>query len=109
MKILVMKYFTGITLFLISLVGNSATFDDKKVKVIHSGDTRGCYFFQLEGVSQAGPEVPGNAWFAFDYERESAQTAFSILLAAKSSGSTVKVNTNGNTMCGYVEVKNISI
>ncbi|ABD79712.1 hypothetical protein [Saccharophagus degradans] len=90
-------------------VFSETTHSDKKVKIIHSGDTRDCFFFQLENVSQADPVSPNNEWFAVPFSKMSSDAVLSILMASKASGGSVKVNTTGSTVCGaYAEVKNVS-
>jgi hypothetical protein len=59
-----------------------------------------CTFFTLNGVSQADPVVPSNPWFAIDRSQIGATDAYALLLAAKVSGSAVRVTTTGGTVCG---------
>ena len=72
----------------------------KKVTLIHSGDTRGCIFFQLEGVPVADSNLPaGGAWFSVLHSHESSKQIFSMLLSAKAANSMVQVRTDGSSKC----------
>src|SRR5687767_8704333 len=42
----------------------AAVHANREVAAFHAPDTRDCSFFQLVGVSEADPAVPGNPWFA---------------------------------------------
>ena len=88
----------------------STTFRGKNVTVIHSGDTRGCFFFQLGGIGEADPARVNNPWFAFSFSKPSADAIFSLLLAAYLSNNEVTVPTTGDSICdGYAETKRLCI
>jgi hypothetical protein len=67
-----------------------------------------CYYFSLEGVSEADPAVPGSPWFAVDRTAHlGAKDLYAAILAARLSGSPVTVYTTGGTACGYAAVSYI--
>lgn len=57
--------------------------------------TANCAYFQLIGVAQADPSVPGDAWFAIPTTQNGYNEIFAILIAAKLAGATVTVGTTG--------------
>lgn len=63
-----------------------------------------CFYFTLNGVAVADPVVPSSPWFAISRAEEGAKEAFAMLLAPRSSGSLVRVVTNGPLACGYPPV-----
>jgi len=81
---------------------------DKKVAIIHSGDTRDCYFFKLEGVTEADPVASNNDWFAVPFDKPSAKNVIGILMAAKASNTAVTAKTTGQLACGgFAEVDSV--
>lgn len=75
---------------------------DKKVESLQANHvTLDCYFFKLEGVTQADPAVPGNPWFAVLRSELGSKDAYAMLLAARVSGVPVTVYTDGTSVCGY--------
>ena len=61
-----------------------------------------CFYFTLAGVTEADPVKPGSPWFAIQRSQFGSKDAYAMLLAAKLSGQTVYVSTNGSLTCGYV-------
>jgi len=60
-----------------------------------------CFYFTLQGVTQADPVAPGSPWFTIPRSQYGSKDAYAMLLAARLSGTLVTVNTNGTTACGY--------
>jgi hypothetical protein len=54
-----------------------------------------CVWFTLAGVPQADPLVPNSPWFALSRSQIGYNEVYSILLAAKLSGSSLNVVTTG--------------
>jgi hypothetical protein len=54
-----------------------------------------CVWFTLVGVPQADPILPNSPWFALPRTQVGYSEIYSILLAAKLSGSSVNVVTTG--------------
>lgn len=81
----------------------------KEVSLLHSGDTRGCYFFSLKDVPLADSDFPaGTKWISVPHTHEASEEIFSMLLAAKLSGSTVRVTTHDSASCnGHVQAVNV--
>jgi len=104
-----MKRFIVLFFFLMSSLSYAGeVHTNKKVKIIHSGDHRNCFFFQLDGVSEADPVKPNNPWFAVPFSKVSANNVMSILMAAKASETPIKVSTTGAASCdGLAEVNNV--
>lgn len=72
----------------------------KTISKIHSGDTRNCVFFRLNGVSVADTQLPdGGPWFSVLRSHESFNEIFSMLLMARATGLALNVETNGSTNC----------
>ena len=64
--------------------------------------TTDCFYFTLEGVTQADPAKPNDPWFAVLRTQSGAKEMYATLLAAKLSGSTLtQVNASGTIVCGY--------
>jgi hypothetical protein len=64
--------------------------------------TSDCFYFTLEGVTEADPAKPNNAWFAVLRTQNGAKEMYATFLAAKLSGSTLsQVNGSGTLVCGY--------
>lgn len=83
---------------------------NKTVARLHSGDTRDCFFFQLTGVSEADPAIPGEAWFAIPQSNAGYKDAVAILMLARATGAPlVHVKTTGGLACGLAEVSNLSL
>jgi hypothetical protein len=105
-----MKFFYGFLIMAV-LIGNvsaTETHSGKKVSIIHSGDNRGCIFFQLEGVEEADPVYPnGGAWFAVSNTHESSEKIFSMLIASKTGDTTVRVKTSADHCDGHALVHNL--
>jgi len=69
-----------------------------------------CFYFTLEGVAEADPAIPGNAWFAIPRSQYGAKDSYALLHAAKLSGQPVVVATTGSvSSCGYAEVLQVYI
>lgn len=83
---------------------------NKMVARIHSGDSRACFFFQLNGVSEADPVVPGDYWFAIPQSNAGYKDAVAILMLARATGMPLAhVKTTGGLACGLAEVSNLSL
>lgn len=103
-----MKYLSIITLLLLAAYSNADNHNGKMVSLIHSGDTRDCYFFKLEGVAEADDILPNNPWFAVPFSKVSSDNIFALLLTAKTSGLPITVMTSGANVCdGHAEVSNV--
>jgi hypothetical protein len=85
------------------------------VSFIRPGGDRLCTLFQLAGISQADPVVPGSAWFSINMDPAStnptplAKEMFASLLVAKVAGRTVRVSTNGGVACGQPTVSTLLV
>src|SRR5689334_10571203 len=77
---------------------------DGQVSILFPPDTRECTFFQLSGVTEADPVVPGNPWFAVPKTHLGYKEIFVVLLTARSNGRTITVQTDGTTACGHAAV-----
>ena len=71
-------------------------------------DARPCAFFLLDGVSQADPSVTG-PWFALPKSNPNFDQLHAYILSARLTGSTITVNTDGTSSCGWATVTGISI
>jgi hypothetical protein len=91
-----------------SLPANAVDHVQKRVLYLQStSDTVDCFFFVLESVGQADPVKPGDQWFAFPRSQYGSKDAYAMLLAAKLTGATVTVHTNGQMACGYASAARI--
>ena len=63
----------------------------------------------LSGVSQADPAVPNNGWFAISKTNASAEDAYAALVAAKVSGTTLHIRTDGTVSCGNATASLVSL
>jgi hypothetical protein len=83
---------------------------NKEVAIVHSPDARECVFFQLSGVNEADPVIPGNPWFAVAKSHTGYKEIFAALLIARTTGRTlVHVATNGTTACGHAAVASVAL
>jgi hypothetical protein len=57
--------------------------------------TVACAYFQLVGVTQADPSVPGDAWFAIPTTQNGFTEIYAMMVAAKLAGAPVTVGTTG--------------
>jgi len=64
-------------------------------------DGRNCFFFLLNGVTEADPAVPKGPWFAIPTSAANYQVMVATVLSAKLSNSTLHVLTDGTTSCGW--------
>ena len=92
-------------------VGFAASWMNKNVAALQPmHKPADCFYFTLEGVSEADPAIPGNAWFAVPRSQNGAKDSYALLLAAKLSGQPVVVTTTGNvSTCGYAEVLQVYV
>jgi len=74
-----------------------------QVSIVRPGGDRTCTLFQLVGVAQADPVLPGSAWFSIPNTAPEYNAMVATLLAAKVSGSLVTVSTTGSVpaACGH--------
>ncbi|MEG3126133.1 hypothetical protein [Sphingomonas sp. GB1N7] len=72
-------------------------------------DSRPCLFFNLRGVSEADPVLPGEEWFAVPTSNPNYTTFASIILSAKLSNQPVSISTDGTISCGYATAVAISL
>ena len=92
-----------------SSIGSAATsWLGKNVGTLQSTfEGADCFYFTLEGVSQADPILPGSPWFAIPRTQYGAKDAYAMLLSAKLSGQPVNVVTNGAAACGLAAVSQV--
>lgn len=64
-----------------------------------------CFYFTLQGITEADPVVPGGQWFAIHKSQAHAQDQYAMLLAAKLSDAPVRITTSGTVACGYAAVR----
>ena len=82
------------------------------VNVVRPGGDRPCTLFQLVGVTQADPLVPGSPWFSVPNTTPEYKEMIATLLAAKFSGSTLNISTSGTvaSACGgYASVSALTV
>ena len=72
-------------------------------------DVRPCFFFQLQGVSEADPVNPGSIWFALPTSNPNYQILASTLLSAKLTNQPINVQTDGSTSCGYATAATLGL
>ena len=74
------------------------------VSVVFPADaTRPCAFFQLQGVTQADPAVPG-PWFSIPTTNVGFHEQYALLLSAAFNNHPIFVGTNGQAACGFAQV-----
>jgi hypothetical protein len=78
----------------------NATVELLQSATVNSFAPSGCFYFTLNGISQADPVVPGSPWFAVNRSTPASGDVYATILAAKLSGSRVWIVTNGTTGCG---------
>jgi hypothetical protein len=67
-------------------------------------------YFTLGGVTDADPALGiSSPWFAMVRGSDDAKAVYATLLAAKSTGASVRITTSGSTVCGYAQVGSVSI
>jgi hypothetical protein len=73
---------------------------------IRPGGDRPCTLFQLSGIAQADPSVPGSAWFAIPPGTPGYKEMVATLLTAKATGRGIHVVTTGGYApeCGHPSV-----
>jgi len=76
---------------------------------LSSYDSADCFYFTLQGVSEADPAKPGDPMFAIPRTQYGAKDAYAMLLAAKISGEPVVVKTRGTLACGYAAVAEVQM
>lgn len=100
MKILV----TVVGLLLASPASASVDHYSTIEQMQNTHQTTNCFYFTLVRVSQADPVVPGSPWFAMHRDTQGAGDTYAMLLAAKLSGSRIRITTTGALMCGYAGI-----
>lgn len=89
---------------------NGASHLDKSVTVIQSVEYSWlCSFFQLEGVSEADPAVPGNAWFALPQDHPGYDELVAMIISAQAGDGKVDVFTDGNIACDHARIRMIRL
>ena len=92
--------------------GDSTAQVDKLQSMYSQSD---CIYFTLVGVSIADPSYPASGeWFAMSRgptaeSQDRLKRAYAMLLAARLSGTTLRVRTTGNLVCNYPEVQDVFI
>ena len=88
--------------------GESAAWVNKTVVQIQSTYAGSdCFYFTLDGVTEADPVVPGAIWFAIPRSQPGSKDAYAMLLAAKLSGQLLRIHTNGTVSCGYATASEV--
>src|SRR5690349_20606438 len=110
LKCLIGQFVSAATMLAIAASASPAHADTshsgKTVQYIQSpGTAGGCAYFTLNGVSEADPSVPGNAWFAVPVTHPGFKEIMMLLAAAKLSDKWVNVRTTSSTACGYAAVE----
>jgi hypothetical protein len=72
-------------------------------------DGADCFYFKLNGVTEADPIKANDPWFAISRSQYGTKDALAVLLAAKVSGMTVHVSTRGTLVCGYAGVAEVTL
>jgi hypothetical protein len=85
--------------------GAAVTWTAKTVANLFPPDGRGCFFFTLEGVSEADPVLPGSYWFAVPITYQGYKELVSLLYLDKATGTTINVVTSGKTACGFSTIQ----
>jgi hypothetical protein len=79
----------------------------KRISVLEVS-TAGCYFFQLEGVTQADPAIPNNVWFGIPTGQANAKEMYALLMAVRlNDGALSRVLTTGGAACGAAQIQTI--
>jgi hypothetical protein len=78
----------------------TVSYDSKVIGKLLVDNNRGCVFFQLNGVAEADPIVPGQAWFAIPKANVNYNELLSFTLTAKASEKLIFVQTDGTLSCG---------
>lgn len=100
----------GAALTMTAAPANAASHLNKTVTVIQSVEySRLCSFFQLEGVSEADPAVPGNAWFALPQDHPGYDELVAMIISAQAGDGKVDVFTDGNIACDHARIRMIRL
>lgn len=79
----------------------ATTWDSYLVGSIEMPDpARNCLFFELTGVAEADPAVPGSAWMAIPATQNGYSQIVAFLLWARSTGTPIGVVTSGAAATG---------
>lgn len=70
-------------------------------------DSRPCFFFILNGVSEADPAIPNGPWFAIPTSASNYQVMAATVMSAKLSGSSLHVLTDGTKSCGWATASTV--
>lgn len=86
----------------------AATYVQKRARDLLM-DNRSCLFFQLDGVIEADPVMPGNPWFALPKSAPNFQEMHSWILSARLSNTPLNVTTDGTVSCGTATVIGVGV
>jgi hypothetical protein len=90
---------------IVAPAGAAVTWTAKTVGQLFPPDGRGCFFFTLEGVTEADPALPSSYWFAIPITYQGYKELVSLLYLDKATGTTINVVTSGTTACGFSTIQ----
>jgi hypothetical protein len=86
---------TTVLLLVLAQPSYAVAWNGYQVGRILPPDSKDCVAFQLTGVNEADPAVPGIAWFAVPRSAFGFKEIYALLLTAKASGIPITVETTG--------------
>jgi hypothetical protein len=89
---------------------DAVIYENKMIGTIQpfiAGDN--CFYFTLQGVTEADPVKPGSPWFAISRSDTGAKDAMATLLSAKYQGIAIRVFSNGTLTCGYASASVVQL
>ena len=84
-------------------LAHATNYNSYQVDIVRPGGDRPCTLFQLVGVSQADPVLPGSPWFSIPQTAQGYKEMVATLLAAKLAARNIDVITTGTvpSACGH--------
>jgi hypothetical protein len=100
----------GLALLGIPSASNATVWNPATISLIYVDQTTSCFFFQLNGVTQADPIAPSDPWFAVPNSSPNLQSIVSMLITAKATNRSLQVVTTGATSClGHAAVASVEL
>jgi hypothetical protein len=98
-----------VALAVVPVIGKAVTWNAGVGTVQSTYDGADCFYFTLNGVTEADPVKSGDPIFAIPRTQYGAKDAYAMLLAAKLADKQLIVVTRGTLLCGYAAVAEIKM
>jgi len=106
----IVRSFIALALALCAPLAEASVSRTGTIQIMHSPDSRPCFFFTLDGVPIADSTIHTTSpWFAIAQTAINYKEVVALVLFARANGVPITATTSGGGACGLAEVGSVEL